>query len=181
MATKKALDCALRVEMGDTAGRADIVLDDETVLARDVPVLALLELEKRMGDLQELAKAIPTLDPAKSFEPAPAEGAGVYVAREVRKDRTRKVQESLVLIQPTKEHPGQAQLITKDVVVGRITEREWSGMLTPAEKADIITRAEELARAVKSARCRASEIEVWDAQADFGARILAYAFAGTTK
>jgi hypothetical protein len=59
-----------------------------------------------------------------------------------------------------KEHPAQTELYNADVEVGTIEEQEWSGLLTPAEKAAILARIEELTRAVRSARSRANDEQV---------------------
>ena len=87
---------------------------------------------------------------------------------------------ALQLTPTTKEHPGTAQLITKDIETGKITEREWSGLITPSEKADMLTRAEELARAVKQARQRANDVVLPEAK-PFAERFLGYVFTGATK
>lgn len=156
----KAIDTSLQVQIGNTVAKADVVLENGTILLTDVPAAALLELEKRCAEIQELAKTIPTLDPAKGFRLAEDRPAGVYVAREVEKSRTAKVQDVLQLAPATDKHPAQVQAITKDVVTGTIREQEWSSLLTPAQKGDIIARAEELARAVKQARMRANDVPV---------------------
>lgn len=176
----KAVDTSLQVQAACAApeARADVVLDDGTVILRQVPVLALLELEKRTGEWKKLVEAVPTLDPAKGFSPAPDRGDGVSVAREVVKTRTKKTQRPIVLYDATKEHPAQTQLITEDVVTGRLVEREWSGMITPAEKADMIARAETLQRAVKQARSRANDAPASGWPDGSGKALLDYVFTG---
>jgi len=41
-------------------------------------------------------------------------------------------------LQPTPEHPGQAQVISEDVPVGTVTAQEWSSALTIVQKADML-------------------------------------------
>jgi hypothetical protein len=171
----KSLDVSFQVADANTKAKASIVLEDGTTLAEDVPATALLELEKRAGELQELVASIPTLDPAKGFKPAPARGDGIYEAREAVTRRTKKVQRPIVLYQATPEHPAQTQLITEDVVTGQITTQEWSGLLTPAEKADMFERVERLRRAIKKARARANEATV-DTTRKVGDSLLKYVF-----
>ena len=67
----KALDASFQVAEANTKARADVVLEDDagTVLLKDVPATALLELEKRAVEIQQLVASIPTLDPAKGFTP----------------------------------------------------------------------------------------------------------------
>lgn len=157
----KALDASYQVACANTVAKADVVLDDgaDTVLLSNVPATALLELEKRVAELLALVGAIPTLDPAKGFAPDPAR-VPLYVAREVVKDRTRKTVRVLVKYEATKEHPAQTELINEDVPIGKLRELEWSGLVTPTEKAGMLARVEILARAVRAARSRANEIEV---------------------
>jgi hypothetical protein len=156
----KAIDTSYAVAEGNMSARADVVLDNGTTFATGVPATALLELEKRATEVQQLVAAIPTLDPAKGFEPDPSRKAGIYKARTVVKTRTVKEQVPIVLLQPTKEHPGKAELVSKDSPIGTIELTEWSGMVTPATKAAMLERAEEIARAIKKARSRANNTDV---------------------
>ncbi len=172
----KALDASYRVAETNTAARADIVVEgSNTVVAVGVPATALLELQKRLNELLELAKAIPTLDPAKGFQPDEQRGAGIYKAREVRKNRTAKRARVLVKYDATKEHPAQTEVINEDVAIGVIQEQEWSGLMTPSNKADILDRIEILSRAVRAARARANEQEV-DTTKKIADALLSYIF-----
>ncbi len=156
----KALDASYKVAETNMSARANIILEDGGVLAESVPATALLELEKRMAELLTLVQTIPTLDPAKGFSPDDQRGEGYFQARTVRKSRTKKDKVVLVLYPATEQHPAQTQLIDKDVNIGAIEEQEWSSLLTPASKADLINRVEIVARAVRQARSRANEQEV---------------------
>jgi hypothetical protein len=156
----KAVDVSYGVAEANRYAVADVVMDDDTVLLTNVPATALLELEKRMGELQELLAAIPTLDPAKGFKPDGDRGAGIYAAREVRKNRLAKVVKALVKYPATAEHPAQTETYTADEPTGTVHEQEWSALLTPAEKGDLLARVEELRRAVKKARQRANDAEL---------------------
>lgn len=156
----KAWDADHRIDVANTEARADIALEDGTLIAEKVPATTLLALSKRLAELLALAKTIPTLDPAKGFRLDTDRGAGVFVAREVRKQRTQKSHEVVVLYPATVEHPAQAQLLPKDVVTGTIQEQEWSGEMTPAKKSEILDRIEQMTRAVRAARSRANVAEV---------------------
>lgn len=175
----KALDAGLQVAEANTSARADLVLETGEVLATNVPATALLELDKRVNEVKLLVEAVPTLDPAKGFEPytSHAKGAAVFKARDVRKDRTQKVKDVITLAPPTDKHPAQVQLIDVDRKVGVIEEQEWSGLITPAAKADLIDRVEILARAVKAARSRANNVTV-DRSRQYGAKLLSYVITG---
>lgn len=173
----KALDASYQVAEANTEARADVVLDDDaaTVLLKQLPATALLELEKRVAEVQQLIAAIPTLDPAKGFQIDSQRG--VFKAREVNKVRTKKEAKVIVKYDATKEHPAQTELISVDVPVGSIQEQEWSGLLTPADKAELLDRVESVGRAVRRARSRANEAEI-DSQKKIGNKLLKYVFSG---
>lgn len=171
----RSWDASYRVAEANMSARADIVLEDGTVIAKDVPATSLLELQKRMAEMLSLAQAIPTLDPAKGFRPDEQRGQHIYKAREVRKNRTTKQPRVIVKYEATKEHPAQTELFNVDVAIGVIEEQEWSGMMTPAEKADVLDRIEKLARAVRSARSRANEAPV-DREKKIADSLLTYIF-----
>lgn len=173
----KAIDVSNAVNTGNMAAKASIVLEgsDGTPLVADVPATTLLELEGALDELRKFAEKIPTLDPAKGFKLDPAEGRGVYVGREVEKTRTLATKKLYVKFLPTDKHPGQADLIDEQVPSGTIREQEWSSMLTPVQKGDILDRIEKLSRAVKKARSRANDTEVSNA-AQIGGTLLSYVF-----
>ena len=174
----KAIDVGHQVDVANTLARADVVIEDlDEPLLKQVPATSLLQLEKRIQEVMQLVKTMPTLDPAKGFHPDPNE-AGLYRAREVKKHRTTKEQVPLVLYPATKEHPAQTQIISKDNVIGEITEQEWSAMTTPAIKSDILANCEKLLRAVKKARARANqqEIETTSPEYRIGRKMLDFVF-----
>lgn len=153
----KQMDVSYNVADADTIARADVILDSGVVLLKNVPTTALLELEKRCAEIQSLIDVAPTLDPAKGFATDADQGANIYKARPVNKTRTKKVPKVITLAPATDKHPAQAQLLSEDVPVGTVTEQEWSAMLTPAIKAELLGRVEEVKRAVKTARSRAND------------------------
>jgi hypothetical protein len=154
----RAIDSSRQIAEGNALARADIVLDDGTVLLANVPATALLELEKTSTEIHDLFKTIPTLDPAKGFRPDPAKGPGVSIARLVQKTRTRKVVKVIVKAPATDKHPAQTEMVTVDESAGTIQEQEWSALLTPAQKSEILARAEQLKRSVKTALQRANTV-----------------------
>lgn len=171
----KALDASYMVAEANTAARADIVLEDGDVIAKDVPATSLLELQKRLAEILGLAQTIPTLDPAKGFVADSQRGEGFYKAREVRKTRTTKQPKVIIKYEATKEHPAQTELYSADLPLGIIEEQEWSGMLTPGEKAEVLNRIEKLSRAVRSARSRANE-QIVDTTKKISSNLLNYIF-----
>ena len=172
----KAFDVSHQIDVANTLAKADVVTEDGDTVLEAVPATSLLQLEKRLKELRDFAIAIPTLDPALGFKPDSARGKGIFVANEVKKTRTKKDQQPLVLYPATKEHPAQVQLVTKDEVTGTILEQEWSALITPATKSEVIDRCDILLRAVKKARAKANEQEVDPAKLKIGKKVLDYVF-----
>ena len=172
----KAVDSSFAIDQANTTAKADIVLEDGTILVKDVPATALLQLEKRLKEVSEFIHAIPTLDPAKGFSRDKDSGDGIYKARDVQKDSTKKVEEFVVVVQPTKEHPAQTAKVTKDIKAGTILEQEWSSLITPSTKAELLTRAEILFRAVTQARSRANDTVVDTKANKIGDKLLDFVF-----
>lgn len=173
----KHIDIGYQIDVGNTVATADVILDDGTTLLTDVPTTALLQLKHRLKEVQDLVVQIPTLDPAKGFsvDYDSSSDGNICKAREVRKTRTQKVFDYIVMVQPTEKHPAQVKELTKDVVVGTILEQEWSGLISPAVKSDMLARVEELIRAVDKARSRANDLSLYDDKR-VGDRILDYVF-----
>lgn len=167
-----ALNAQAQIARANQQATASVEVDGQVII-KDAPATQLLELEKRLTEIQQLIASVPTLDPAKGFSEDPNRGKGVYRAREIVKDRTKKIQEPLELSPATKEHPAQVQLITVDRPVGEIREEEWSAMYTPSQKAEMIDRVEKLARAVRQARSRANDQEI-DKGVDDGRSVMNY-------
>jgi hypothetical protein len=173
----KAIDAGHQVNVGNTIARADVVLEDGTTLLEDIPSIALLEMEKRMKELQDFINTIPTLDPAKGFDLDKSQGEGVYAARETMKVRTRKIKKIYTLSPATDKFPAQVQLIDEDEPVGTITTREWSGLLTVADKGEYLERTENIIRALKKARSRANDKEIDTDKTRVGAKLLGFVFS----
>ena len=172
----KAIDAGHQVAVANMGARASIILEDGTVIAESIPATSLLELEKRIREVQTVCHSIPTLDPVKGFVLDAARDGRVYVARENNTKRTKRLKKVLTLAPATDKHPAQAQLVEEDEVVGRIQTQEWSGLITPSEKSDFLNRCEELIRAVKKARSRANDIDADVDTAKIGSKLLTYIF-----
>jgi hypothetical protein len=176
-----AVDLTLQVDAANTQAKADVVNEEGAVLLKDVPATTLLNLEKhRLPEWKKLIEAIPTLDPAKSFQADKEHGEGHYKARDVRKTRTKKINEVITLAPPTDKHPAQVQLVQVDKAIGEILEQEWSGLITPTDKATLLDRVEALSRAVSKARSKANDHEIVTADKKIGAKLLEFVFSGLT-
>jgi hypothetical protein len=171
----KAIDAAAQVDEANTKARADIVLEDGTIMAKNIPATQLLQLAKRLNEVKQVAEAIPTLDPSRGFVPDPASGEGVYKTREEIKPKTKKNYASFVAHPGTDKHPPQVTTYQEDQLIGKYHIFEWSSFLTVSDKANILSRIEDLIRAVRKARARANDVDV-DHGVKLGAKLLAFAF-----
>ena len=172
----RALDASHQIDVANTMAKADIITEDNDTLLKDVPAPSLLRLEHRLDELRHLVVSLPTLDPAKGFRPDDQKGDGYYKAMDVAKARTKKEFKPVVMVPATKEHPAQVEKLYEDVAIGTIQEQEWSSIITPARKADVLERLDKLSRAVKKARARANEQKVDVADAKIGKALLDYVF-----
>lgn len=156
----KYFDGLLVKEATNQMAVADLVVDGQ-VLAEQVPATFLLGMEERLKKVRELYDAIPTLQPGITWKEDPTQRKGVYRAEFPEKTlRTEQTIKSKVLYEATKEHPAQIDKWTEQVPIGTYTTERWSGMLSPAEKAKLISRIDELLAAVKKARQRANQTEI---------------------
>lgn len=174
----KSLDASFAVAVANTVAKADIIIDEDNgdepiTLATGVPATALLELEKRMGQLLGLAKAIPVIDSARGF--TYNADSRTYIARENERIKTRKTKKVYRLAEATKEHKEQAELCDFDEPIGKIIEHESSGKMSPADKHKILDKIEVLTRAIKQARARANATEVPKTDR-IGAKLTEYIF-----
>lgn len=176
----KAIDCGHQVDVANLTANADVVLENGTILLRGVPATSLLQLEKRLKEIQELVNAIPTLDPAQGFTVDGDRGTGIYRARDEERARTAKAFKVLTLAPATDKHAAQVEKYSVDEVVGHTLTQEWSSFITVARKSGMLERVEELIRAVKAARARANQIDVDVKTNKVGRDLLNYALYGTS-
>ena len=155
------LDAVLQKERTNQDAKADLTVDGVTI-AKDVPATFLLGLETKLKIVrQSIYETIPTLQPGIKWEKDETQGSDVY--RRVQpeeKFRTKKVMKNHVVAEATKEHPAQVQVYTEDEKVARIVTDTWCGMISPAEKSDLLGKMDKLIRAVKKARQKANTTEV---------------------
>jgi len=139
---------------------ADIVIDGETIVEK-VPATTLLGLESKLSEFRKLLDIVPTLAPGINWIPDPSsEIQGVYktadpisTIKEVREQDFKKITEA------TEQHPAQVAQVEIAKPVGRYETVSLSGMISPLEKAEILTRLDAMLRAVKQARSRANGVE----------------------
>jgi len=150
------IDAKLQKEATNQDAKADVVIGDR-VIAENVPATMLLGLETELKGWRKVLNKIPTLQPGIKWEKDESKSDDVWVTAEpIKTLRTKKVIKSKVLYDATKEHPAQIDKWSEDEAVGTFTKIEWSGMLSPAEKSELLSRLDSIERAVKEARQRAN-------------------------
>ncbi len=142
--------------------KADIIVRGETI-ATSVPASSLLTFEKQLRAVREYYDAIPTLDLATKWEVSAGQES-IWQAGPDITYRTRKEAKAVVLYEATKEHPAQVKEVVSDVTIGTFKAMSFSGKIHPREKADYLTRIDELIEAVKDARMRANDIPIVERQ-----------------
>lgn len=166
------MDTTATKDIANTAARADVVVNDD-VLIPDAPATFLLFLEKQLNDVHTFVSDLPELDEAEEWVEDGASGLQRTAPFETQK--TKKVQEPVVLYDATKEHPAQTQIVTKDVVAGYWTNTKLSGAISKTRKQEILRRVVTLQQAVKFAREEANSIEV--EKQKVGQDVMDYLFA----
>lgn len=172
----KSIDTGHQVDIANTVAKADVVLEDGTVILMAVPTTSLLRLEHRLVEVRDLIHTIPTLDPAKGFTPDPSEGDGIFKARDDERPRTEKQFSFQVMVPPTDKHPAQVKELNLDKQIGRTVTQEWSSLITVADKGNMLDRVENLIRAVKKSRARANELDLDVTQNKIADSVLNYVF-----
>ncbi len=145
-------------EWSNQTARADVVLDDDTIILSDVPIAYLLFLEKQLTDLHTFIGRLPTLDPA--YEWTFDDGSNAWRTDPVTTNRSQKVPRVITKAPATTEHPAQTELFTEDVVVGTWSTTHLSGAVQATERVQMLERVDELRRAVKVARETANDMNV---------------------
>lgn len=163
-------------DWGNLGARADITLEDGTVLVQAAPTTYLLWLEKQLDDLHTVVSKLPVLDPAETWEWDAAKGC--YKTADQVSNKTKKVPRVLVKAEATDKHPAQTEVYQEDVTVGFWSTTLLSGAFPADEVKEMLDRVNELRAAVKTARSRANEVEVQ--QMKVGDPLLAYVFQGST-
>jgi len=154
----KFVDAMAQKELTNTAAQAVLEVDGRPLIDAPLPATLLLALEGRLKQLREVYNAIPTLDPSETWHWDAS--TKTYEAEAKQTYKAKKVYRNHVKAPATDKHPAQVEVYTEDERIGTWTEKKWSGMITPAEKADVLARIDKLAQAVKRARQRANDAEV---------------------
>lgn len=114
-------------------------------------------MEGQIRRWMDLFLKIPTLSPGRSWVKDSDMGDHVYRdSNPEQKFRTQRVTKHTVLVEPTEHHPAQIDKWQEDERIGKFVETVWSGLISPAEKSELIERTQTLLEATKQARQRAN-------------------------
>lgn len=164
------MDVTARKDWTNCIAKAAVAIDGKEVIPA-APVSYLLFLEKQLKDFHAVALAMPVLDDAEDW--SKDENSGLMKTKGTETHRTKKVQKVITLVQPTVEHPGQAQMVSEDVIAGYWTQVKMSGAMGKPEKQALIERVEKLQRAIKESRETANMEDVVPTPA-VGAAVFGY-------
>ena len=167
-----AMDVSFQKESTNAIAKADIKIGDE-LIAGDVPVTFLLNLESRLIDIRTVAGKIPTLDNGIAWINS-KENPGCRETHDVVTIKTKKDMKHVIVVPVTKEHPAQTREVTSDIIVGNWKTKKLSGEFSSTEKSELLGRIDKLIIAVKKARATANQQEVIAGK--IGSKITGYIF-----
>lgn len=154
------MDAHISKEETNAANIAKAELKVGDTLFGTFSATSLLAIETQLGKVKELYQSIPVLDSTKKWEFDNQKG--YFKTDDEVKFRSVKRPKVIVKYEATKEHPAQTELLYLDFQVGKYETVYFSGKITPAQKATLIRRIDELLEAVKVARAKANNVEVND-------------------
>ncbi len=154
------IDSVFQKEIANQSARAHVEVDGKIII-ENAPVPFLLNLEKRLNELRQVLIQVPTLKPGVSWLNDESQRTGVFVSSQpVTRYRTEKTFQIIIATESTKEHKAQYEKVSKDTPIGRYTETEFSGAISPTRKSEMLARLDNLLMAVKQARMQANCQEV---------------------
>lgn len=151
-------DTEANVTANNANARADVVLDDGTIVISDAPATYLIFLEKSLEDVYTFIAKLPSLSPSETWAWDPARG--VHASTPIETASEKRIPIPLVLVPATKEHPAQATTYDDVVVRGYWTTTKLSGALPSERKRELLLHVVALRDAVKTARERANQLTV---------------------
>jgi len=139
---------------------ADIEIDGN-IIAKNVPATTLLSLENKLKQIRPVYDQIPTLQPGTSWVLEPSLGEHVYqdTNQQIR-TKTKKGFDFKQLVPATDKFPAQIEKWETVDDIGFTTLTRWTGMISVADKVELLKRFDKLTQAVKQARQRANEVDV---------------------
>lgn len=160
---ERLFDVTLTKETADASAMADVVVTRAGklhVLVKDAPVTYLLFLEKQVKRLRGVIAKLPLLDPAQDWEPDSV--SGVYRTPTIFTTSGKKVPRNHVRFAGDEHHPPQVDVWQEDVIVGDWHLVKFSGAVPADRVRELLSRCDELLRAVIMAREEANSGAVTD-------------------
>lgn len=158
VAVIELLDYEITRDRTNQKASADLVVNG-VVLAKAVPVITLIGMEKRLKEIRNYYDSIPTLDLSQKWEPAKGYKDRFQVGPFITY-RSEKKAEGVILAAATDKHQAQVKEVVREVQIGEYSETQQSGELHPGEKSELLGRIDSLIEAVKQSRMKANEAEV---------------------
>jgi hypothetical protein len=153
------LDLLFQKENANQQAKANLEIEGK-IIAENVPVTYLLGLETKLKALRSLFETIPTLSPGIKWIKDPNRKNTYITENEEIREKTEKTLVSKVLAPASDKHPAQVEKWFEDSVIGVFRKTTWTGLITPKQKSDLLTKIDNLIVAVKRARQKANEVEV---------------------
>lgn len=165
------IDATFKMDSTNGVARADIIVDGNT-LAKDVPAVHLLFLEKELTDFHTQIKGVVTLSEETDWQEDP--GLKLWKSKPVETHRTKKSEKPIILYDATKEHPAQTKTIVEDIVEGYWKTVNLSGAIPWSKKQEMLNRISKLIDSVREARERANAVPVTELTTSVGESLTNY-------
>lgn len=175
---EKLLDVTATRDFANCDAKADVKLDNGTVILKQAPATYLLWLEKKLQELHSFICSLPLLPP--EIEWVWDKTQNCFRNKEaIVTTRTAKVFYAHQLAPATPEHPAQVNEKSREQVIGHYHTLRFCGAFELETAQEMKGRVEELFRAVKFAREEANRIDVVDQKVGKG--LLSYIFGDNAK
>ncbi len=149
-------DLRLQKESANQLATADVEINGKIILD-NVPVTFLLNMEEELRQVKKVYSVMPTLKPGVEWMPDSNKGRGIYKSvHDVETSKTEKTIQHKVIVQATDKFPAQVEKWSEDRPIGKYVTSNWSGMISEADKAVLISRIDTMLAAFKKARQRAN-------------------------
>lgn len=155
----KFFDFKVTKEMTNTFTKADLIYDGK-LIATDLSATALLSLESSLITMRDVYKHLPTRDIKEewSFD----DSLKVYKGKPKITSRTEKIIKHEVVVPPSDKFPAQIKEYSVMNTLGTWDTVPLSGRISTIEKSALLKNIDNMLVAVKAARSRANEQEVFN-------------------
>ncbi len=162
----KYVDTLTSKETTNQVAKSKIIVKDEDgnelfKLDKEIPVSALLQLEKIFTEIRGVYNSIPTFDTEKMWvKGTNNKGEEAWVVKDTLHTVRSKKEAAFDTINVGEKFPKKVVEKIKNVPIGEYLTTEATGTLSPKEKADIMGRLDKVIVGLKIARAQANETEV---------------------